>query len=69
MAHYVRQTNEKFGRFIGELACLSNDQLDQHVPDGGRPIREVVEHVPATLEGYIAEEVKRAGTDDENRNE
>ena len=46
--HYVRQANEEFGRFIGELACLTDEQLDLQMPDGantpdvGRSIREVV---------------------------
>jgi hypothetical protein len=58
--HFVRQANEEFGRFIGELACLSDEQLDLHLPDGGRSIREVVEHTLATLEGYFAGQVRRA---------
>jgi len=58
--HYVRQANEQFGRFVGELACLTDDQLDLSVPDGGRSIREVVEHVLGTLEGYVADQVRRA---------
>jgi hypothetical protein len=58
--HYVRQANEEFGRFVGELACLSDAQLDLCVPDGGRSVREVVEHTLATLEGYFAEQVQGA---------
>jgi hypothetical protein len=64
--HYVRQANEEFGRFVGELACLSDEQLDLHVPDGGsapesgRTVREVVEHTLATLESYFAEQVQGA---------
>ena len=64
--HYVRQANEEFGRYIGELACLSDDQLDLRVPGGGsapesgRTVREVVEHTLATLEDYLAEQVRNA---------
>jgi len=58
--HYVRQANEEFGRFVGELACLSDEQLDLHVPNGGRSIREVVEHTLATLEGYFGTQVRGA---------
>ena len=59
--HYVREANLEFGRFIGELACLTDDQLDLSVPDGGRSIRQVVEHVLETLEGYFPDQIKRAG--------
>ena len=65
--HYVRQANEAFGRFIGELACLSDEQLDCCVPEGGRSIREVVEHTLATLEGYFADQIQRARPADERR--
>lgn len=50
--HHVREANEAFGRFIGELACLTDEQLNQHVP-GGRSIREVLEHVLGSLDGYF----------------
>ena len=65
--HYVRQANQAFGAFVGELACLSDEQLDQCVPDGGRSIREVVEHTLATLEGYFVEQIQRARAPDEGR--
>jgi hypothetical protein len=65
--HYVRQANEEFGRFIGELACLTDEQLDLCVPDGGRSIREVVEHTLATLESYFVEQVRCATPPDEGR--
>jgi hypothetical protein len=57
--HFVRQANEEFGRFVGELACLTDAQLDLCLP-GGRSIREVVEHTLATLEEYFADQVRRA---------
>lgn len=60
MPHYVREANLEFGRFIGELACLTDDQLDLSVPDGGRSIREVVEHVLGSLEGYFPDQIERA---------
>jgi hypothetical protein len=61
--HYVRQANEEFGRFVGELACLTDEQLDLRVPghDGvpeGRSIREIAEHTLATLESYFAEQIR-----------
>jgi hypothetical protein len=58
--HYVRQANEEFGRFVGELACLSDEQLDLRLPGDGRTIREIVEHVLAMLEGYFADQIERA---------
>jgi hypothetical protein len=58
--HYVREANLEFGRFIGELACLTDEQLDLSAPDGGRSIREVVEHVLGSLEGYLPDQIKRA---------
>jgi len=58
--HFVRQANEEFGRFVGELACLTDDQLDLEPPDGERTVREVVEHVIGVLSGYVPEEVERA---------
>jgi hypothetical protein len=70
--HYVRQANEEFGRFIGELACLSDEQLDLCVPErgsvpDGRSIREIVEHTLATLEGYFADQIERAKPVDQRR--
>lgn len=58
--HFVRQANEEFGRFVGELACLSDDQLDLRPPDGDRTIREIVEHVLDTLTGYFPNQVAQA---------
>jgi hypothetical protein len=65
--HYVREANAEFGKFIGELACLSDEYLDVRPPEGGRTVREIVEHVLDTLEGYFAEQVEQAtpkGEDD-----
>jgi hypothetical protein len=59
VAHHVREANEQFGKFIGELACMTDEQLDQCVP-GGRSAREVVLHVLDSLEGYFADQVRRA---------
>lgn len=58
--HYVRQANEEFGKFMGELACLSDEYLDVRPPDGGRTIRETVEHVLETLTNYVPEQVEQA---------
>lgn len=57
--HHVREANEQFGRFIGELACMSDEQLDQRVPDG-RSAREVAMHVLDSLESYFVQEIRRA---------
>ena len=57
--HHVREANEQFGKFIGELACMTDEQLDLRVP-GGRSAREVVTHVLETLEGYFVEQVRQA---------
>jgi len=56
--HYVRQGYEEFGRFVGELACLTDEQLDLQLPGDGRSVREIVEHVLETLQGYLPEQVK-----------
>ena len=58
--HYVRQANEAFGQFVGELACLTDDQLDLCLPGEGRSIRQIVEHTLATLEEHFADQIKRA---------
>ena len=58
--HFARQANEEFGRFVGELACLTDDQLDLKPPDGERTIREVAEHVLGVLSGYVPKEVAAA---------
>jgi hypothetical protein len=63
--HYVRQANEAFGAFVGELACLSDEQLDLCVPDGGRSVREVVEHTLATLERHFVEQIQNAARAEE----
>jgi hypothetical protein len=69
--HYVRQANEEFGRFIGELACLTDEQLDLRVSErgvpGGRSIREIVEHTLSTLESCFAEQIRCAKPRDEGR--
>jgi len=58
--HFVRQANEEFGRFIGELSALSDEDLDRRVPPDGRTVREVAEHVFETLEGYFVQQVQDA---------
>jgi hypothetical protein len=58
--HYVREANEAFGRFVGELACMTDEQLDLRLPGEGRTIREIVEHTLATLEGYFVDEIAAA---------
>ena len=58
--HYIRQAHEEFGRFIGELACLSDEYLDVRPPSGGRTVRETIEPVLATLEEYTPDQVERA---------
>jgi hypothetical protein len=64
--HHIRQAYEEFGRFVGELSCLSNEYLDTRPPEGGRTIRETVMHVIESLETYIPEQVEEA---DPNRGE
>ena len=58
--HYVRQAYEEFGRFVGELAAMTDEQLELRLPGEGRSAREIVEHVLETLEGYVPDQVKRA---------
>lgn len=58
--HFVRQAHEEFGRYIGELACLSDEYLDMTPPGGGRTVRESVQHVLGTLRDYFADEIEKA---------
>ena len=58
--HFVRRANEAFGCFVGELACLTDDQLDAVVPGGGRSVREIAEHVLGTLTGYFGDQMRQA---------
>jgi uncharacterized damage-inducible protein DinB len=58
--HYVRQANEAFGAFIGELACMGDEYLDARLPEGGRTVREIVVHVLDTLETYVPKQVEQA---------
>jgi len=58
--HFVRQAHEEFGKFVGELACLSDEYLDVRPPGGGRTVRESVEHVLDTLTGYFAPQIEQA---------
>ena len=58
--HFVRQANEEFGRFVGELSVLTNDDLGKKVEPDGRTIREIAEHVLETLDGYVIQQVKTA---------
>ena len=59
----MRQASEEFGRFVGELACLSDEYLDVRPGEGERTVRETVEHVLETLEGYLADQIERAGAE------
>ncbi len=58
--HFVRQANADFGQFVGELSCLADEQLDLRVPESGRSIREIAEHVLGTLSGYFANQIAQA---------
>ena len=58
--HFVRQANEEFGKFIGELSALSDEDLKRSVPPDGRTIGEVAEHVLATLETYVVQQLQGA---------
>ena len=58
--HFIRQANEEFGRFIGELACLTDEQLDLRPPDSERTVREVVEHVIDSMTSYIPAQIRDA---------
>ena len=62
--HFVRQANEEFGRFVGELTCLTDEQLDLHLPGGERSVRQIVEHVLDTLTEYLPQQVRQATHDE-----
>ena len=58
--HFVRQANEEFGKFLGELSALTDDDLERKVEPDGRTIREIVEHVLGSLEGYFIQQLRAA---------
>ncbi|MFC1601642.1 hypothetical protein ACFL34_04765 [Candidatus Sumerlaeota bacterium] len=58
--HFVRQANEEFGRFVGEPACLTDEQLELPLPGGDRTACEIVEHVLGCLTGYFPEQLAAA---------
>ena len=58
--HFIREANEELGRFIGELACLTDDQLDLQLPEGDRSVRDIVEHVLGVATGYIPDQIEHA---------
>jgi uncharacterized damage-inducible protein DinB len=58
--HYIREANESFGKLIGELACMSDEFLDKQAPEGGRTLRDTIEHVLDTLENYIPVQIEEA---------
>jgi len=62
--HFVREANEAFGEFVGELSALSDDDLDRRVPPDGRTVREVAEHVLATLGDYFPRQITGHGDSD-----
>lgn len=59
--HFVRQANEEFGRFIGELACFTDEDLDKPAVDGDRSVREIAEHVLDTLQSYLPGQISIIG--------
>ncbi len=58
--HFVRQANEEFGKLIGELSTLSDDDLDRRVPPDGRTIREITDHVLESLDNYLVQQIHTA---------
>ena len=66
--HFVRQAHEELGKFVGELECLTDEQLDLRPADGGFTIRETVEHVLETLQGYCPEQIEQAKPKDDANN-
>jgi hypothetical protein len=58
--HFVRLANEEFGKFIGELSALTDEDLDRIIEPDGRTIREIVAHVLQTLDGYLVPQLESA---------
>ena len=58
--HFVRQANEEFGRFVGELACLTDEQLVLTLPGDSRSIRQIVEHLLDSLTQYLPDQIAQA---------
>jgi hypothetical protein len=63
----VREANEAFGRFVGELACMTDEQLELRLPSEGRTVREIVEHTLATLESYMVDQILEAQPEEPGR--
>jgi hypothetical protein len=57
--HFIRRANEEFGKFIGELSALSDEDLDRRVPPDGRTIREIAKHVGGTMGGFFVQQIDR----------
>ena len=58
--HFVRQANEEFGRFVGELACLTDEQLALKPSADSRSTRELVEHLLDSLNHYLPDQITQA---------
>ncbi len=69
--HFVRQANEEFGKFIGELSALTDEDLARKIEPDGRTIREIAEHVLESLESYFIQQFdsmeKQRGEGNETR--
>jgi len=61
--HFVRQANEEFGRFVGELSALTDSDLDRTMPGGGSSVREIIEHVQTELDYYFVQRIEAAVKD------
>jgi len=58
--HFVREAHEELGKLVGELSCLTDEQLELQRPEGGFTIRETVLHVLDSLENYFPDQIERA---------
>ncbi len=58
--HFVRQANEEFGKFMGELSALTDKDLERRIEPDARTIREIAGHVLSTLEGYFIQQLRTA---------
>lgn len=60
LPNFIRQANEEFGKFIGELSCLDDAQLNAPIDESGRTVREMVQHLTESLLDYFPVQVANA---------
>ena len=61
--HLVREASEQFGRFIGELACFTDDQLNDKFAEDGRSVADIAQHLTDTIGSHIPSQIQARDRD------